>query len=299
MSFSAQTKAELCRLPISRRCCAISECFGILLFCNTFSGSLIRIVTENTDFAARLPRLFRKAFGIDFDLIPDEKEQRGKLVFQITDPEKLRTIRDIIGYAPAGEPTLHVNYGVFEDEGCPPAFLRGAFLSGGSVTDPEKRYHLELSTTHLRVGRETHALMLDMDLYPKETERNGSIVLYYKQSDYIEDFLTILGAPVCAMGIMEAKVEKGLINDVNRRVNCETANLTKVVDAAQEQLSAIRKLEENGRLEKLPAKLQETAALRRSNPEATLTELAEMLDPPVTKSAINHRMRKLIELSKE
>ena len=136
MSFSAQTKAELCRLPISRRCCAISECFGILLFCNTFSGSLIRIVTENTDFAARLPRLFRKAFGIDFDLIPDEKEQRGKLVFQITDPEKLRTIRDIIGYAPAGEPTLHVNYGVFEDEGCPPAFLRGAFLSGGSVTDP-------------------------------------------------------------------------------------------------------------------------------------------------------------------
>lgn len=299
MSFSAQTKAELCRQPVSRRCCAISECFGILLFCNTFSDSLIRIVTENPDFAARLPKLFRKAFGIEFDLLPEEKEQRGKLAFQISDPEKLRLIRENFGYAPAGEPMLHVNYGVFEDDGCPPAFLRGAFLSGGSVTDPGKRYHLELSTTHLKVGRETHALMLDMDLFPKETERNGSSVLYYKQSDYIEDFLTIIGAPVCAMGIMEAKVEKGLINDVNRRVNCETANLTKVVDAAQEQLSAIRRLEELGRLEKLPAKLQETAALRRNNPEATLTELSEMLDPPVSKSAINHRMRKLIELSKE
>jgi len=299
MSFSAQTKAELCRQPVSRRCCAISECFGILLFCNTFSDSLIRIVTENPDFAARLPKLFRKAFGIEFDLLPEEKEQRGKLAFQIFDPEKLRLIRENFGYAPAGEPMLHVNYGVFEDGGCPPAFLRGAFLSGGSVTDPGKRYHLELSTTHLKVGRETHALMLDMDLFPKETERNGSSVLYFKQSDYIEDFLTIIGAPVCAMGIMEAKVEKGLINDVNRRVNCETANLTKVVDAAQEQLTAIRRLEESGRLEELPAKLQETAALRRNHPEATLTELAEMLDPPVTKSAINHRMRKLIELSKE
>ena len=135
MSFSAQTKAELCRQPVSRRCCAISECFGILLFCNTFSDSLIRIVTENPDFAARLPKLFRKAFGIEFDLLPEEKEQRGKLAFQISDPEKLRLIRENFGYAPAGEPMLHVNYGVFEDDGCPPAFLRGAFLSGGSVTD--------------------------------------------------------------------------------------------------------------------------------------------------------------------
>ena len=188
---------------------------------------------------------------------------------------------------------------MLEDDSCGYAFLRGAFLSGGSVTDPGKRYHLELATTHAKVGRETHALMLDLNLSPKETERGGSVVLYFKQSDYIEDFLTTIGAPVCAMEIMEAKVEKELINGVNRRVNCETANLTKVVDAAQEQLAAIRKLEATGRLETLSSKLQETAALRQENPEATLTELAEMMNPPLTKSAMNHRMRKLIELAKE
>jgi len=299
MSFSARTKAELCRQPIARRCCAVSECFGILLYCNTYTGNQIRIVTENADFAQRIPKLFKKAFGVSFDVAPEQEEQRGKLVFLMTDPEKMAVIHEAFGFGRFGASVLHVNYGVFEDEGCMISFLRGAFLSGGSVTDPGKRYHLELSTTHCMVGRETHALMLDMELSPKSTERNGSAVLYFKQSDYIEDFLTTIGAPVCAMEIMEAKVEKGLINDVNRRVNCETANLTKVVDAAQEQLAAIRRLEESGRMEDLPQKLQETAALRKANPEAALTELAEMLDPPVTKSAINHRMRKLIELSKE
>lgn len=299
MSFSARTKAELCRQPIARRCCAVSECFGILLYCNTYTGSMIRIVTENPDFAQRLPRVFKKAFGLSFDSAPEAEEQKGKLVFQITEPEKLQAIHETFGFGSGGASVLHVNYGVFEDESCMVSFLRGAFLSGGSVTDPGKRYHLELSTTHYMVGRETHALMLDMELSPKATERNGSAVLYFKQSDYIEDFLTTVGAPVCAMEIMEAKVEKGLINDVNRRVNCETANLTKVVDAAQLQLSAIRRLEESGRMEELPQKLRETAELRKANPEATLTELSEMMDPPVTKSAINHRMRKLIELSKE
>jgi len=299
MSFSSRVKAELCRQPVSRKCCAVSECFGILLYCNTFQSRLIRIVTGNPDFAARLPRLFKKAFGCSFDVVPEETERHGKLVFQITDGEKLAAIHEAFGFSAAGEPALHVNYGVLEDDSCCYAFLRGAFLSGGSVTDPGKRYHLELSTTHCMVGRETHALMLDMNLPPKETERGGSIVLYFKQSDNIEDFLTSIGAPVCAMEIMEAKVEKELINGVNRRVNCETANLTKVVDAAQEQLAAIRRLKASGRLESLSPKLRETAALRREHPEATLTELAEMMDPPLTKSAMNHRMRKLIELSKE
>lgn len=299
MSFSSNAKAELCRLPVMRRCCAVSECFGILLYCNTYQSGLIRIVTESTDFAARLPKLFKKAFGIGFDQIPQPSDGRGKLVFQITEREKLRKINETFGFSPNGDPALHVNYGVLENECCPYSFLRGAFLSGGSVTDPEKRYHLELSTTHSKVGRETHALMLDLELSPKETARSGGIVLYFKQSDSIEDFLTAIGAPVCAMGIMEAKVEKELINGVNRRVNCETANLTKVVDAAQEQLAAIRQLERAGKLQTLPKKLQETAALRCDNPEANLTELAELTDPPVTKSAMNHRMRKLIELSKE
>ncbi len=291
MSFSSNVKAELCRQTIQKKCCALSECYGVLLYCNTFSAGLIRIVTESTDFAERLPRLFKRAFGFGFDDLPDG--QTGKQIFQMTDRAKIAAIFAQFGYAAENSLALHLNLGVLEDECCRASLLRGAFLAGGSVTNPEKRYHLELTTSHQSVGRETYSLMLEMGFRPKDTMRGGNFVLYFKQSEAIEDFLTLLGAPLCAMEIMEAKVEKDLRNSVNRRVNCETANLTKVVDAAQEQLAAIRRLN----LDELPPKLRQTAQLRIENPECTLSELAEMVDPPITKSAINHRMRKLIELS--
>ena len=194
--------------------------------------------------------------------------------------------------------TLHVNFGLLEEEAQCMAYLRGAFLAGGSVTDPAKRYHLEMTTSHYKVSRETCTLFIECGFSPKELMRGGNNILYFKQSDYIEDFLTAIGAQVAAMGVMEAKVEKDLRNGVNRRVNCETANLTKVVDASMGQMAAIRALEAAGELEKLPGKLKETALLRRENPEATLQELAAMLNPPITKSAINHRMRKLLELAR-
>lgn len=298
MSFSSNVKQELCRQPITRRSCAVAECYGILLYCNTFAPNGVRIVTESADFAARLPRLFKKAFGFSFDQEPSEQGS-GKLIFTIDDREKLTKLFAAFGHSLSQSVTLHVNFGILEEDAERLAFLRGAFLAGGSVTDPAKRYHLELITSHYKVSSETYALLLEVGFYPKELLRGTSGILYFKQSDYIEDFLTAIGAPVCAMGVMEAKVEKDLRNDVNRRVNCETANLTKVVDASFEQLAAIKKLEEHGVLQTLPQKLQETARLRVENPEATLAELAGMPDPPVSKSAINHRMRKLIELSKE
>ena len=285
MSFSSNVKQELCRQPLTKRSAAVAEAYGVLLYCNTFTPSAIRIVTESADFAARLPRLFKKAFGFAFDSEPAE-QGGGKLVFEITDAAKIGKIFAAFGDHPQTSVTLHVNFGILEEDADRLAFLRGAFLAGGSVTDPAKRYHLELITSHYKVSRETYALLLDVGFY-------------FKQSNYIEDFLTAIGAQVAAMGVMEAKVEKDLRNGVNRRVNCETANLTKVVDASIGQLAAIRKLEENGVLRTLPQKLQQTAQLRRDNPEATLSELAEMPDPPVSKSAMNHRMRKLIELSKE
>lgn len=297
MSFSSNVKAELCRNPLHKACCAVAEAYGVVLFCNTFSASGIRIVTENRDFAQRLPKLFHKAFGLDFDTMPDSDQ--GKQIYAVENPEKLQRIFAAFGLDVASTVTLHVNLSVLEDECCRVSFLRGAFLAGGSVTDPEKRYHLELATSHLKVSREVYSLMLELGFAVKDTTRSGSYILYFKQSDYIEDILTALGAPVCAMHIMEAKVEKDLRNGVNRRVNCETANLTKVVDAAQEQLSAIRRLEASGQFNELPDKLRKTALLRKEYPEATLSELAQMQDPPLTKSAMNHRMRKLVELSKQ
>ena len=298
MSFSSNVKAELCRLPLAPKSCAVAEDYGVLLYCNTFTPSAVRIVTESADFAARLPKLFKKAFGFGFDQEPDGNAG-GKRAFTIDNKEKISRIYDAFGANADESVTLHVNFGILEEEPERLSFLRGAFLAGGSVTDPAKRYHLELITSHYKVSREMYALLLDVGFYPKELLRGGSGILYFKQSNYIEDFLTAIGAPVCAMGVMEAKVEKDLRNGVNRRVNCETANLTKVVDASMEQLAAISRLEERGVLQTLPEKLRQTVQLRRDNPEATLTELAAMPDPPVSKSAMNHRMRKLIELAKE
>ena len=296
MSFCSNVKSEMCRALISKSCCAVAEAYGVLLFCNTFTPTGLRIVTESKDFAQRLPKLFKRAFGIEFDQRPEG--ERGKQVFAVDQPEKLKKIYDAFGLE-LTTVSLHVNLGVLEEECCRISFLRGAFMAGGSVTDPEKRYHLELATSHQRVSREVYALLMEQGFFPKDTVRGGNSILYFKQSDYIEDVLTALGAPVCAMQIMEAKVEKDLRNGVNRRVNCETANLGKAVDAAQEQLAAIRRLEADGRYAELPDKLRKTAELRKENPEATLLELAQMQDPPLTKSAINHRMRKILELSKQ
>ena len=296
MSFSSNVKQELCRLPINRKLEAAAELYGILLYCNAFTADLVRITTESRDLAERLPRLMKKVFGFSFDQEPEESA--GKLLFVMESQEKIHKMFAQFGLSAARDVTLHVNYGMLEEDEERLAFLRGAFLSGGSVTDPTKRYHLEMTTSHYKVSRETCALLIECGFSPKELTRGGNNILYFKQSDYIEDFLTAIGAQVSAMGVMEAKVEKDLRNGVNRRVNCETANLTKVVDASMGQMAAIRALEEAGELDKLPGKLRETALLRKENPEATLQELAAMLEPPITKSAINHRMRKLLELAR-
>ena len=297
MSFSSNVKAELCKDSLSKKSCAVAEGYGVLLYCNTFSSTEIRIITESRDFAVRLPRLFKKAFGITFDQEPAARD-RGKLQFAISSEDKIAKIFETLQMDLKASLTLHVNFGMLEEEAECMAYLRGAFLAGGSVTDPAKRYHLEMTTSHYKVSRETCALLIECGFSPKELSRGGNNILYFKQSDYIEDFLTAIGAQVSAMGVMEAKVEKDLRNGVNRRVFCETANLTKVVDASMGQMAAIRALEEAGELDKLPGKLRETALLRRENPEATLQELAAMLNPPITKSAINHRMRKLLELAR-
>ena len=295
MSFSAQAKKELCKQAISRTCCAQAEAYGILLYCNTFNPREIRIITESDSLKKRLAPLFRKAFHLDFDCEPEGKE--GKASFWIRDEEKLRTIFEQFGYDLDTAVALHVNFGILEENHCRTAFLRGAFLAGGSVTDPGKGYHLELATSHYNVSRETPALMQEAGFTIKSTTRNSNYILYFKQSDHIEDFLTAIGAPVAAMEVMNAKVEKNLRGSVNRRVNCDAANLDKVVAAAQEQIEAIRILQERGSLTGLPDKLREAASLRTAHPELTLAQLAELCDPPVTKSCLNHRLRKLVELS--
>ena len=298
MSFSFDAKNELCRLPVQKLCCARAEAYGILLYCNTFSAAEVRIITENPNFAARLPKLFHRAFNLRFDRQP-EPGAAGKMVFQITERRKLERITDMLGYDPRQNLVLHINFALLEEDCCRASFLRGVFFAGGSITDPLKRYHLELTTSHQQASRELEVLLRESGYPPKSVARNGSFVTYFKQSDQIEDFLTLIGAPGAAMNVMAAKMEKDLRNSVNRRLNCDSANLDKAVLAAQEQLEAIRRLRAAGRLDRLPEKLKETAALREAHPELSLSELAETVDPPVTKSCISHRLRKLMELAKE
>lgn len=298
-SYSAAAKAEICRNIPSKNCCAVAECFGVLLFCNSFDRECVRIITESREFAYILPKLFKKAFDVEFDSFPSMAAP-GKLIFQITDPDKLDTIFFACGFSRSSTLALHLNLPLVEDECCRAAFLRGAFLAGGSVTDPGKAYHLELTTTHQSVAPETYTLIHEvLSFYPKMASRSGGQVLYLKQSDQISDFLACLGASLASMGIIEAKLEKELNNKVNRRCNCDDANTSKVVEAAQEQMTAIQILRQRGVVENLPRKLQQALVAREQNPEASLSELAAMMEPAISKPAMNHRLKKLVEMAKE
>ena len=296
MSFAAQVKSELCRAALSRKCCAQAEAYGVLLFCNLFSAREIRIVSESEPFLTRLPQLFKKAFRLEFDRAP-ASGSAGKRVFSIVAPEKLSAIREVYGVEVAGMVANHINFAVLEEPCCRLAFLRGAFLAGGSVTDPEKSYHLELATSHFNVSREVFALMRECGFDPKQATRKANYITYFKRSEAIEDLLTGLGAPLSAMHIMNAKLEKTIRGSVNRQVNCDAANMGKVVDAAQSQIEAIHRLHQAGQLDTLPDKRKEAARLRTEFPEESLAALAGRCDPPVTKSAFNHRLRKLVELA--
>lgn len=299
ISFSGAAKGEICRNIPVKKCCALAECFGILLFCNTFTSDAVKIVTESREFGQLLQKLFKKAFGFGFDQVPDQAAS-GKQIFQITSAEKMEVIMSAYGFSREETLALYVNLPVLEEECCKAAFLRGAFLAGGSVTDPEKGYHLEMTTTHQSVARETYALIEEVvGFYPKLTSRVGNAVLYLKQSERISDYLTFLGASVAAMAIMEARLEKEMSNKVNRRCNCDDANISKVVDAAQEQLAAIRILRDAGSFENLPEKLRQAAVARENNPESTLTELAGQMEPPISKPAMSHRLQRLVQMAQE
>lgn len=298
MSFSSEAKAELCQARVDKKCCAIAECYGALLYCNTFSPREIRLITASDGFASRLPRLFKKAFSISFDTVPPEGGG-GKKSFSITDREKLNQIFSAFGADPDSTLSHHINFGVIEEDCCRTSFVRGAFLAGGSVTDPEKRYHLELATPHHSVSREAFSVLLDMGFTPKETQRSGNSLLYFKKADAIADFFTTIGAPVTAMNIMTAKVDKEMRNTITRQINCDSANTDKTVAAAQEQMEAIRRIAKTYGLDALPEPLKDAALLRITNPEASLADLAQLSYPPVTKSCLSHRLKKIISLAPE
>ena len=298
MSFSFEAKNELCRLPVQKLCCARAEAYGILLYCNTFSAGEVRIITGNPALAARLPKLFHRAFNARFDRTPEAGET-GKLVFQITDGAKLRRIVDLLGFSPEQNLALHINFGLLEEECCRAAFLRGVFFAGGSVTDPAKRYHLELATSHLQVSRELEVLLRECGYPPKSVSRNGS---YHHL-------------------LQAERPDRGLSHPHRRAGGGHERHDRQAGEGPAQQRQPPPQLRQRqpgqggggrpgaagghppppGGGPSGPAAGEAPADGGGSGwtyPELTLSELAEAFDPPVTKSCLNHRLRKIQQLAK-
>lgn len=297
MTFSAKIKEELCKLPLKNPECVLAECCGLILFANSTRKDKIKIITENKDVAHRASWLLKSLFGFDFDkkIIPAASLKKFNLI--IESPEKLDIIFESFGID--ATLSLRLNAAIIENDEARAAFCRGAFLSGGSVTDPESAYHLELATSHNTLSREVISLLLDLELPAKTATRKSNYVIYFKESGHIEDFLTRIGAPASAVELMQTKLFKNVRNQTNRQVNCDVANLNKAADAAKAHLQDIHTIMDNGEFDSLSPQLQSAANLRLAYPDATLSELVAYSNGEVGKSGLNHRFSKLHTIAEE
>ena len=293
VSFSVKTKNELCRTTPGRDCCQRAELYGVLLFASEFSNRRIRLVSGQAALIRRVSALFLRVFGF----APEVKTVGGKRALVIEEERRLRAVLTGLGYDYRSYITYHLNRNMVEEPCCASAFLRGAFLMAGSVASPEKKSHLEIKNGHATLCREVMSLMLDNGLEPKLAERGSGVVIYWKDTQRIEDFLTTIGAPRAAMALMEGKVEKQIRNEINRQVNCETANMIKVTAASAKQIAAIERALVLRGIEIFPENLRDTVDLRVAHPTASLAELAAMFDPPLSKPGLNHRLRKIMEIA--
>lgn len=294
MSFSQKVKEELCIQPMDKRCCILAESYGILLFANVFRADEIRLITQNEGLANRAGKLFSHAFGIHVPAL--RNAENGRYILKIGDATSVFRVFDTLDLDP-DVTGIRLNTALVEQPCCQGAFLRGAFLSGGCVASPDTRYHLEFSTPYRSFCDALASLLERLSLTPRVTMRAGKYMIYFKRSEAIEEILTRAGAHQAALAFMQAKVVKEVRNSVNRYVNCETANISKTVEAARVQTQAIRRLSESGQLEAFPEMLRLTAQLRLENPEASLSALGRMFSPPVNRATLNYRLKKLMELS--
>lgn len=295
MSFASEVKSEIAKTSINSKCCAIAEIYGILLVSTVFSHTHIKINTENKDVAKRITILFKKAFNINIKPLLFG----NKYIFELDNPFEISKIFYEFSY----DHKYHINYplnrNVVDGDCCEASFLRGLFLACGTIASPDKKSHLEISTTKKILSTEVFAFMKDINLNPKESTRKNQQVIYFKDTTTVENFLTSISATNSAMKVMEEKVKKDLINRVNRRVNCETANLAKAVDTGYNQSQLIKQTIEKHGIDVFPKNLHTTINIRLNNSELSLKELGEIHNPPLTKSAINHRIRKIQSIAKE
>ena len=295
MSFSQEIKKELCGVDMPKPCCAKAECYGLLLGSRKFSKQEIVLKSEQEEIARRFCRLLKEVCGINVRPLAPARSG-GFYTVRLKESFDCLTVLTAFGYT-GDEPFLRINRGNFEEDCCISAFLRGLFLSCGSITDPQKEYHLEFSVGKFHLAQDVSVLVGEYLTRPKLTTRKSGYVVYAKESEQIEDLLTFMQAVSGSLTLMQVKVVKHLRNKINRKTNCETANLTKSLEAGRRHLQAIANIEKVASLDILSQELREVAVLRRDNPEASLSELGQMLTEPLSRSGVNHRLTKIVEIA--
>ena len=294
MSFSSDVKHELAGIQEERVCCRMAEAYGLAEFGHAFSTRAVSLQTENEAVARLYAAVLGEAGGIPLSVT----EGQGLYTAAAAEREDRLRILSRFGHAPT-DVGVRLNRANLECDQCPAAFVRGAFLSCGTMTNPEVDYHLEFSVPFLNLSRDLVTLLRELGLSAKQARRAGGYVVYFKESESIEDCLTLMGATSAALELMGVKMVKDIRNNINRVTNCESANIDKTVAAAAVQSEALRKIERTVGLEALPEELQELARLRLENPDLSLRELGEALDRPLTRSGVNHRLRRILEFAEK
>lgn len=309
MSFSSEVKEELSGRYSKSRHCNIAEIAAIMSMCghivvSQFDRYAIRISTENLPVARKYFTLLKKTFNIDTEISIRYhayiKKARTYTIVVKDHEDALRLIQAVKlmdENGELGEKLSVTNQLILMKDCCKKAYLRGAFLAAGSITDPNRFYHFEISCATMPKALQLQALMLHFQLDAKIVERKKHFVVYIKEGDAIVDILSLMEAPVALMKLENIRILKDMRNSVNRKVNCETANLNKTVKTAYKQIEDIRMIEQYRGLQSLPENLRQMAEIRLENPEASLVELGKILDPPVGKSGVNHRLRRLSEIA--
>ena len=289
MSFSSEIKQELSWQLPSARHCRLAEISAILSFCShveagTEGTGNVRMHTENLAVARKYFTLLRKTFNIDMNVsVRQNRKPHGNRSFEITALTDMTAVRHVLIQNPC----------------CRRAYIRGAFLASGSVSDPEKGYHFEIVCADSARAEQLSAMLESFGIEAKITLRKHSYILYVKEGSQIADILNVMEAHVGLMKFENIRILKEMRNSVNRQVNCETANLNKTVSAAVKQIEDIQYIQSTIGFEKLPENLAEIARLRLEQPGMSLKELGQMLTPPVGKSGVNHRLRKLSFIAEE
>ncbi len=294
MSFSSQVKNELVKIEYESPCCKKSLLYGMMLFGKSFSQQSVCLQTENEPTARLFRSLIKSLYNIDCRITVSPRGRNYTAsVLSKTDAQKL-----FRSFGHSGAESLKINHSILQCPVCLSAFIAGAFLSCGTVSDPKKDYHLEFSVPYYNLSKSLFTLFCEIDeLTPKYTNRKGYNIVYFKESESIEGCLYLMGATDSMYDVMNIKIVKDFRNRANRQANCETANINKMVNAVAVQLAAIEKIWKTKGKGFLEESLQSVAQLRYDNPDSSLAELASLYPGKISKSGINHRLKKITEIA--